>query len=256
MHVPSYTAWKKGLPFNPVMNVLIRRVAVCTAVLAILLGCSNNPPEILQSYWQLNLSPSETDGSGTGGYVEELSLFILPHDEDGADELEYIYLISDDSELFWEIGSGEWETVDMDSESWLGVSRLMLPAGESFTGRQLRIVLVDKSGQRTERSISIAVNPVNRIPVFPELSRSGDRVVLRSPQEQNLFRIYDTEGFLLGEFKTKSRNFSLDQILSQADKPDNADSLIVFTMIPEGGYILKSRAISLQREKQPEEKLP
>lgn len=143
--------------------------------------------------------------------------------------------------------------MNLQNENWLGTSRLLLPVNEDFYGRRLRAVLIDKSGQRSERDFQVSVRrPAAQRLEFPVLRQDGETAALvfpgmdalreesRDSSQESLFKIFNREGTLVDEFKSSLRSFEVSQFLNSGQEP--VCSVFILTLDPHRGYWLKSRA--------------
>ncbi len=214
-------------------------------------GCGNNPPEIMQTYWQLNLQ--ELSGGGSGfqessaldgdSFEERLSLFVLSVDEDGNDEIESIFLIQDDEELFWELKEESWEEIPSGGDIWRGASGLTMPPGEAFPRKTYRLLVIDKSGQRSEKIMAVSVKKVSDTPVFPYLVREGEGWRIESPYAQHTLRLYDGTDVLLGEIKIEEMQFSNRFLTSKLKPEGEGNYLIISSQDQSNGWTLVSLPI-------------
>jgi len=209
------------------------------SVLFVLSACSNNPPEILQNFWEITLVESPDSTDELVSFREELSVFTVSRDEDGDDDIESIFLIQDEEELFWELDKDNWEEIDLQGEKWTGASSLLMPADESFPRTSYRVLVIDKSGQRDEKTIAISIKRILEPPEFPRLSRNGDEWEIESPHAQHILRIYDGNGKLKGQVKIDKNSFS-QKFLREQLKPSSGDVLIVSAQDISKGWILQA----------------
>jgi len=162
-------------------------IAFFTAILflpALTLSCTRTPPEITYGYLQLVLY------QGENGPQEQFSLFIMPEDEDGIENLEELYLYHDREQLRWRISSDEWIHFNNDGKDWIGTRSIALTKGELPRG-QYRAVLVSKGGESAERSFTYDGNV--RFP-FPEIEISGGTYTVKSQWPVNRLISYDQNG--------------------------------------------------------------
>lgn len=206
--------------------------------LILILGCGNSPPEILQSSWQLTLvEPSEAEDCN-GISREELSLFVLADDKDGPDEVEYLYLIQEEEELFWVFDSDNWEEVPVGSDVWLGQSSLRMPQGSTFPRKNYRLLVIDKSGQRSEKEIFLAVKS-GPDPVFPSGRVEGDYFLLESPHGIHTLRVYNRDGMIINEYKSESTRIPLET-LKKGASPEEERLIVIFANLDDRGITLRT----------------
>lgn len=216
------------------------RLTLLPLLLLLIMACGNSPPEIMNQYWQLNLT--ETDGEEGWISREELSFFVLVADEDGPEEVEFLYLIQEEEELFWKLSAENWETQRLGADEWLGASSLRMPRGEEFPRKTYRILVIDKSGQRSEAEFFLSAR-IPADPVFPSGKIEGSLLTLEGPHSVHTLRIYNSQGVLVEELKTESREINLETVLKDLDGSSGAYRLILFTNLDSQGVTLRTNPI-------------
>jgi hypothetical protein len=125
--------------------------ALLLATVLIISACTGEPPEIVQVFWQLKLvQDREQDLT-----YQTLSLFVRPNDPDGFEDIEDVYLINDDQELFWRLDVESWVQSGSEEEIWIGSNSLKMPDGASFPAGRYRILLRDVGGESAEQTIRL-----------------------------------------------------------------------------------------------------
>ncbi|MBO7430526.1 MAG: hypothetical protein J6U56_05895 [Spirochaetia bacterium] len=155
---------------NSILNKLI--LLLC---LALVLGsCSESAPKISQTFWQLNLVHDQKTGKDT----QALTIFVMASDDDGVDDMDKMYVINDEHQLYWEI-SGKNLRVEKygENEVWMGSNFITMPAPEEpLPGGTYRIMLLDSSGERAKTSVVISNNIKGAPDKWPTLTKMGDSV--------------------------------------------------------------------------------
>ena len=123
------------------------------------LSCSGKPPEIMKINWQVNIEKSLDKKI----VFESLSIFVEANDPDGIDDIEYLYIINDAQELYWELNENNWIKEKKGDETWIGSNHIVMPDGSSFPSGIYRIILRDIGGDSDEREISIPGKKTNII---------------------------------------------------------------------------------------------
>lgn len=166
------------------MNIRFGQISVLMA--AILSSCAVNPPGIVSTSHRLVVQALD----GTGQREERLSFFASLQDQDGIGDIEYLYILHDQSELFWTLTLDNWIQKDEGDSVWLGSNGLE-PGDEGLMPRgQYRAVVVDKAGERDERFFSLSA-PVTADYILPSLSREGSQLTLDSPYQVNTLFFLD-----------------------------------------------------------------
>ncbi len=128
-------------------------ILLCTVIFFfVFLSCSGADPVIYKLDWtlQVNVDPNILDKS-----VESLILHVLADDEDGFEELYELYVIHNDSELYWRITSEEWSEFTDNEKKWIGVNALKTEDEMYLPRGEYRVLLRDLSGYETEKKFTL-----------------------------------------------------------------------------------------------------
>jgi hypothetical protein len=158
------------------------------AVVAFVVGCSVSPPVFMSVGAHLIVVAVDPDG----GKEERLSIFASVSDKDGVDDIEYLYIVHDEEELNWTLTVDEWQRSDEGSSVWLGANSLDAP-GPDIPRGAYRVVLVDKAGERAERTFLLNA-PETSIYAVPALRLAGTDIVLDSAYSINTAFFFDSGG--------------------------------------------------------------
>lgn len=182
-------------------------------LLLLFAGCGGNPPELLQLFWQKNIT-KELDSAGRTEY-ETLSLWLNVSDEDGTEDLAYLYLIHDTEELYWELTDEDWHIREQSGDTWVGTNEIVMEDRSPFPPGGYRAVLIDAAGDRDERQFFISAGPGEYADlIFPVLEPAADGFTFSSPHRENTLRVYDTNGNLRGSFDIEAGDFSAEKDLA------------------------------------------
>ncbi|MDR3162178.1 MAG: hypothetical protein LBU28_11285 [Spirochaetaceae bacterium] len=152
-----------------------------------LVSCTRAAPQIAYGFIQLVYYQ-------TSGQIEErFSFFVLPDDEDGLEDLRELYLYHDKEGLAWSISADEWIIYEEDGKTWIGSRGITMLGGGVLPRGQYRAVLMDKGGEKSERSFSFDAPEKPRFP-FPRLTLAQGQYQLESQYPQNYFICYDRQG--------------------------------------------------------------
>ena len=137
---------------SSILNKLF--LIICLAL--ILGGCSESAPKISQTFWQINLVHDQS----TGRNSQALTIFVMASDDDGVDDMDKMYVINDEHQLYWEISGSSLRMEKYgENEVWMGSSFItMSTPDENIPGGTYRIMLLDSSGERAKTSIVISNN--------------------------------------------------------------------------------------------------
>ncbi len=173
--------------------------------LSLLLGsCSESAPKISQTFWQINLMHDQKTGKDS----QALTIFVMASDDDGIDDMDKMYVINDEHQLYWEI-SGSSLRVEKygDSEVWLGNNFITMPVpGESIPSGTYRIMLLDSSGERAKTSIVIKNNITGAPDKWPVLLRMIHGVKVEGKADY-IWGI-QSDGVFGGEYQASPDNIS------------------------------------------------
>ncbi len=162
------------------------RVALVSLLAVLYFGaCSQAAPSLLSV--ELRLVSQAAD---MGAYKERLSFFVLAADDDGIIDLDELYLLNDQSQLFWSLDASEWIRVDAPGQTWLGSHSLAMPQGDAFPRGLYRAVLIDKSGERAERQTALDVDEGTAKPL-PLFTIENGRYSIVSDYQSNSIVFYD-----------------------------------------------------------------
>ena len=165
-------------------------VLVLLVVLAV--GCTGSAPEILFPDTQLFLSRDPESGT----VAERLRLFVAVRDPDGADDPSRLFLVHDDSGLFWELSVEQWVQVEYGGDQWYGAPDIAMPDGESLPRGEYRLIVEDRSLSRSETSFFITAEPRTADAGFPSLlvEQGGLRV---TGDREAVLRVYNRSGQMI-----------------------------------------------------------
>ena len=180
-------------------------------------SCSQSSPEI--RYGTLELIYYENGGNP----VERLSFFILPHDNDGFNDLEELWLYHDWEGLSWQISSKNWILETIEGNTWIGSRSISMIDGSPLPRGLFRAVLIDKGGNRGERQFTSDA-PSEWDEPFPSFSIIGNQFRIESQFPQQRLLVYDNEGNYLLTVQPQS----LEGNVSDLGLPSQAESLALW----------------------------
>ncbi len=192
-----------------------------TAIIALLLatGCTVAPPEILESRVELRL----VDDRDTGERYEQLSVFVLGRDDDGIDDLQFLYVVHDESNLYWKLTSDRWQRLEEGGGTWIGSSGLTMADYGAIPGGTYRLLLIDAAGERDEAEVSVAGADVDLAEVeFPRLEAADERAVLTGPENQIVLRVLDSRGRRSRAVSAPSGTYRWEYLLGEQRDPGGA----------------------------------
>jgi hypothetical protein len=167
------------------MIALVKRLTLGLVIL-VFLSCSRTAPSIDFGFLQLVYY------QGEAGPEERFHFFIIPQDDDGVENLDELRLYHDYEGLAWTLTSRDWIRHDEENRTWIG-SRGIAMSGEALPRGQYRAELVNKGGEKTERTFTFDAPAASRFP-FPDLRVSEGQYTVESRYPENKFICYDSQG--------------------------------------------------------------
>jgi hypothetical protein len=124
---------------------------------------------------------------------ERFSFFVIAEDDDGIENLDELYLYHDQEGLRWLLPADDWAFIEEEGKTWIGSRAITMPGGETLPRGQYRAVLVNKGGDRTERTFSFDAPESPRHP-FPLFTINEGRYTIESRYPQHFLICYDETG--------------------------------------------------------------
>jgi hypothetical protein len=159
-------------------------------------GCSGQPPELAQIFWQLNVVQNTEDSS----QYEELSLFLHAEDPDGLEDIDRIELLHAPQELLWSFSPSEWRVVEREGATWIGTVGIRSASTRTIPRGEYRVRLSDKAGESVETKFIMSgdITGLQRGELagrrFPQAQVTPQAVQLSSDSGELLVSLYDSEG--------------------------------------------------------------
>ena len=186
-------------------------------ILVLAVSCTRNEPKIAFGFIELVYYQDRNKPQ------ERFTFFIIPEDEEGIDNLADLYLYHDREQLRWHINSEDWVSYVHDKKTWIGSRSIAIGEDEILPRGQYRAVLVNKSGEKSERNFSFDAPEVPRFP-FPFLEISGGRYIVNSLYPSNRLVCYDDQG----NYVHTVNLINLNGQLSELDIPPNARTVALW----------------------------
>jgi hypothetical protein len=180
------------------------------AALFVFASCSRSAPTIAFSAMTLNYIENDS------GTVPTLNFFVIANDDDGYEDLAELRLYNDYDGLVWAFTPDNWVRYDEAGNTWLGSNRIVMAGGEAFPGGQYRAVLIDKGGERTERTFGFEVPAVPRYQ-FPKLAVSDGEYKIDSEYPELYFLCYNADGSYRSSVKIESKTGSISSLRLGSD---------------------------------------
>ena len=193
--------------------------------LTLILGsCSESAPKISQTFWQINIMHDQKTGRNT----QALTIFVMASDDDGVDDMDKMYIINDEHQLYWEIsGSNLRMEKSGENEVWMGSNFITMSApGEEIPSGTYRVMLLDSSGERAKTSVVINNNIKSAPDKWPSLTKMGDGV--RVDGKADYLWGIQADGTFGGEYPIKT------DLVSTAGK--RFSWYYLYSYLPDQGY--------------------
>ena len=178
---------------------ILNKIILVLCLTLILGSCSESAPKIGQTFWQINLVHDQS----TGRNSQALTIFVMASDDDGVDDMDKMYVINDEHQLYWEISGSNLRMEKYgENEVWMGSNFItMADPRESIPSGTYRIMLLDSSGERAKTSIVISNNIKGAPEKWPSLTKSGAGVNVNGKADY-VWGI-QSDGTFGGEFEVK-----------------------------------------------------
>ena len=127
------------------------RAAGVAGLLCLLAACEVAAPEAHELFWKRVVFADLRQGRT----YETLTLFARVSDADGLDDLDALYVMNDDAQLFWRLTPEVWVVDRSDSGTWIGSTALAMPSDEPLPAGVYRVIVQDIAGQTAEGSFRV-----------------------------------------------------------------------------------------------------
>lgn len=164
---------------------------------AVLFSCSPSTPKILQEFSRITWYQDSLMTSPR----ESMSLFLHVENQDGFEDLEKIYVLNDQDEVYWTLGPGSWQRRDRGTEIWIGSNFLQAPGSDIPRG-EYRILLQTRSGERGRKVVYFDSPKLSAYRgVFPVFSLDETGISLKNPPATYEIWVAGSDGQTLYNFK-------------------------------------------------------
>lgn len=209
-------------------NSILNKFFLLLCLTLILGSCSESAPKISQTFWQINLMHDQKTGKDS----QALTIFVMASDDDGIDDLDKMYVINDEYQLYWEISGSSLRMEKYgENEVWMGSNFITMPTPEeSLPSGTYRIMLLDSSGERAKTSIVVRNNIKAAPEKWPTLTKMGDGVKVDG--KADYVWGLQADGTFGGEFQVKPGTVSTGG--------KRFSSYYLYSYLPDQGYGLIS----------------
>lgn len=207
--------------------------ALPAVAVVLLVACSPSRPKILQTFSQLNYVWDK----GWEAPAEALAIFVQVENDDGLEELDALYVLSDAEEIYWKLERGNWTQLTRPGENWIGANQLTIPFRPEIPRGSYRVLLTTKAGERQSTTFSIDVVRLNQArPVWPQVAVVGDRLLVGNAPPSYALWLYGVEGNLLHQLVSNQASLALADIQSLPPVSQRATRTWLYWYNEKEGY--------------------
>jgi len=180
-----------------------------------MVSCKKEPPQIMQEHTQLNLF-KDTEKNLV---YQKLTLFVLITDPNGLDDIDKIYFINDELNLFWEADSHSLNKALLNNQTWLGINSISMNDYSLLPKGEYRFLVVNLGGEIAETIVPI--NYIDFKPesiIFPSPVITQESIDITGKQDDYLIWVYDMKGNFLETESFTGGKIYVNQILAKNQK--------------------------------------
>ncbi len=201
-------------------------------------SCGGKAPQIFGADYRLFVEGSPQS------YRERLALSMVVNDDDGFEDIESLYLVSDEAQLYWKASSADFV---VKGEGRFGVSSMVSAYGASFPRGNYRVIVIDKAGQRAERALVIA--PPDADPSkIPLLGLDAGIATIKTAFNERYLQLLDSTGAVIGSYKVNADKVDVSTELP-TEALSQARTIRLFCVSESHSlyYVSKEQAINDER---------
>lgn len=214
-----------------IKNRIISIIIVVSAVLVF--SCTGEPPQILQVYWELNV----LNDIDAGRQYEVLSAFMNVNDSDGFDDIVNIYIIHDESEMFWTLDQNNWAIVRERDENWLGSNSISTANKTPLPRGDYRVLIVDAGGDRSEGSFYLDADSIDTKSIaFPVAEIEEREIFFTNVGAEFHLWIYTQSDDILKFSRITKKQLHYAEIFARREEEDLGDYFYIYSQQPLLGY--------------------
>ncbi len=198
---------------------------LAAGTLALLAGCANSPPSVVDTFWQMNL----VRNPGSGQISEALSFFVDVRADGGIKDLDSIYLLSDAQELYWRLDSSNWVKSERDGRLWVGSNQIEMNDRSPLPRGVYRVMVTALSGERAVRTFDLSTGPLDPAGVsFPRLAIGASALEVSSAFASTTVWVYNRVGELIAAKSGVPGRWALASLLTTSVLQAEATTLVVY----------------------------
>ncbi|RPJ06364.1 MAG: hypothetical protein EHM28_10190 [Spirochaetaceae bacterium] len=198
-------------------------------------GCSDNPPQILESEWRMTLLYNRVLGTG----YQKLSVFVRADDKDGTEDLAAIHVVNDEAELYWTIPQESWESAQQRGNNWVGSNSIVMQDNTPFPVGSYRVLLTDKSGKSVETSFYLKrQNTETNSARLPSVNAGDGKISISGDIQSPELWIYDTNDQFLFSIQASQLSVEVQSITGKNKDLESGFSYYISGKDRDGYYHL------------------
>ncbi len=203
-------------------------------------SCSGEAP-VLQNIRAVQIQRQAPEGKGYS-----LSVFAAVQDSDGFEDIEALYIVKDEEELFWKLDPESWTKKDIEGSAWIGSNGISLAGSEAFPEGSYRLIIVDAAGEKAEREFNLDKAGWEGLSLKANLE--GDKLDIVGSSALQSFQILflDASGRTLFTVDGKKGSQSISQICAQYQEYSIAHAITVLALHANSRQALMSQRLSLK----------
>lgn len=213
------------------------RLIILLSLFGFVFSCSEKPPRIAQTFQQLTL----VRDLKLDAYYEQLTLFTQIVDEDGNDDVETVYLIHDEKELFWELNAENRRTKENQGEFWVGSNQITMNDFSSLPRGEYRLIVIDTAGERDRYELFLPFDYYDPTAVkFPAVTIENDTIRIESGYTLHTLWLYNDADTLLHTLKTGEKEVPRTRIMASVEKGEEPSYFHCYVYLEDEGIGLLS----------------
>jgi hypothetical protein len=167
---------------------------------------------------------------------QKLSLFVLATDADGLDDIEKLYFINDEKNLYWEADQNSFSKPLLNNQTWIGLNSISMNDHSLLHKGDYRIVITDLGGETVERSVRIDYDDskINDI-IFPSVSIEKDLLWISGSSADYIIWVYDLNGTYIDLVYYTGKKIKASAIALKNQKTVAGYTFYVYTYEPFSG---------------------
>jgi len=200
--------------------------------LSLVTSCTGAKPEILFSDWELIVQRESVGAAPT----ERLRFYVAVSDGDGAEDIDRLLLIHEESELYWELTPDTWVQVEHGGDQWFGAPELTVPDGTAEMPRGRYRVEVYDAAQGLAQDSFILNLPSPEAAEVESLQLLLEPVPELTSPDGGVIRAYSATGDVI--LQEPLRAGPLDESLIERLLAEPASTFYLERALPSGALLV------------------